>query len=257
MKKTTILLLLVVICSTACTKQDNVIETNQLDTIQTEENIDLITTEEVTESLNVEVSTEEVFQPIFEANSLTVEDIEYMTGKSYDPENSIASDDLSMLTISYIDFNDMPQTGKMVVNKDVADEVLDIFRELYVARFPIERINLVDEYNADDETSMRDNNTSAYNHRFINGTTKLSNHAKGLAIDINPLVNPYVKGTFIQPETAGEYVDRTVAYKGIIEKNSVCYNAFVSRGWEWGGDWKSGKDYQHFEKTKPVSEINK
>ncbi|MBQ4401413.1 MAG: M15 family metallopeptidase, partial [Synergistaceae bacterium] len=119
------------------------------------------------------------------------------------------------------------------------------------AGYPIERVRLVDEYDADDETSMRDNNSSCFNFRFITHSTKISKHGLGLAVDINTLYNPYVKetkdGRILEPATAGEYVDRTKSFPYKIEKGDLCYRLFIERGFEWGGEWKSLKDYQHFE----------
>lgn len=109
---------------------------------------------------------------------------------------------------------------------------------------------MIDDYNADDDKSMKANNTSAFCYREIAGTDVLSNHSFGRAIDVNPLQNPQVtsKGK-ISPEEGRPYVDRSVNRKGMIQKGDDCYNAFVSRGWTWGGDWNSTKDYQHFEKV--------
>ncbi|MBQ3396258.1 MAG: M15 family metallopeptidase, partial [Synergistaceae bacterium] len=130
-------------------------------------------------------------------------------------------------------------------------DVLDILMKLYEANYPIEKIRLVDEYDADDETSMRDNNSSSFNFRFITHTTKISKHGLGLAVDINTLYNPYVKvtkdKTILEPATAGVYVDRTKDFTYKIDGNDLCYKLFIEHGFEWGGNWKSVKDYQHFE----------
>ena len=101
---------------------------------------------------------------------------------------------------------------------------------------------------------MEANNTSAFNFRTVEGSTTLSNHAYGLAIDINPKYNPYVKvsngTTVVYPDNAAEYADRSVDCDYYINRDDICYQAFVSRGFTWGGDWTTVKDYQHFEKTK-------
>ena len=125
--------------------------------------------------------------------------------------------------------------------------MVDIFKELYEEKYPIEKIRLIDEYDAIDEKSMEDNNTSAFCYRVIEGTNKLSNHAKGCAIDINPLQNPQVINGIAYPKKAEQYVDRTLSMKGMIKKGDSIYKAFIKRGWSWGGDWKN-PDYQHFEK---------
>ena len=140
----------------------------------------------------------------------------------------------------------------MICHKDIADDLLAIFQELYKAAYPIERMVLIDEYDADDEASMRANNTSAFNFRYASGMKRLSSHSTGMAIDINPLYNPLVKHregqTRVFPTTAAAYMDRTKYFPYKIEKGDLCYRLFKKYGFSWGGDWKSSKDYQHFEK---------
>ena len=142
--------------------------------------------------------------------------------------------------------------GELVCHKSIADDLLAIFRELYEAKYPIERMVLIDEYDADDEASMCTNNTSAFNFRYISGTRRLSRHAQGMAIDINPLYNPYVRQrngrTLVSPTGAEAYIDRTKDFPYKIVKGDLCYRLFRKYGFTWGGDWKNSKDYQHFEK---------
>ncbi len=162
------------------------------------------------------------------------------------PNNSkIKVDDLSFINVKYFGFDEQTYTGEMIVNKKVANEVIEIFDELYKIKFPIKEISLVSKYNNSDSLSMVQNNTSAFNYRTITNSKKLSNHALGLAIDINPVQNPYIKKGKILP--ANGRIKRTKA-KGVILKNDECYHIFIKRGWKWGGNWKSLKDYQHFEK---------
>lgn len=172
-----------------------------------------------------------------------------MMGKSMKENDAISFDDLSYLTITYLDYNGDTRQGEMVVHKKLADEVLDIFRDIYNAKFPIEKMNLVDDYNADDHTSMVNNNSSAFCYRTIAGTNKVSNHGMGMAIDINPFYNPHVlkKSGTVNPPEASKYADRSLNAKGMIKKNDAVYKAFTSRGWTWGGNWNN-PDYQHFEK---------
>lgn len=177
-----------------------------------------------------------------------------MSGNSYPSyanPDIISYDDLRAVNIKYYGFDDkVHEDGVLIVNKDIAEEVGDIFEELLEKKYPIQRITMIDDYNADDDKSMKANNTSAFCYREIAGTDVLSNHSFGRAIDVNPLQNPQVtsKGK-ISPEEGRPYVDRSVNRKGMIQKGDDCYNAFVSRGWTWGGDWNSTKDYQHFEKV--------
>ena len=123
--------------------------------------------------------------------------------------------------------------------------------KLYEAGYQLEKVRLVDEYDADDETSMRDNNSSSFNFRFISHTTKISKHGLGLAVDINTLYNPYTKVVdgkrILEPATAGDYVDRTRDFPHKIDHEDLCFKLFTEHGFEWGGDWTSAKDYQHFE----------
>ncbi|MGM9988520.1 MAG: M15 family metallopeptidase [Bacillaceae bacterium] len=160
----------------------------------------------------------------------------------------ITYDDLAYIQVTYIDFNGDKQLGELIVNKQVADEIVAIFKELYSKRYPIAKITLIDEFNANDEQSMLANNTSAFCYRTIAKTNYLSNHAKGLAIDINPLQNPHVLNNQTFPATSFAYKNRSSIRQGMIVEGDDCYKAFISRGWTWGGDWKN-PDYQHFEKV--------
>ncbi len=174
-----------------------------------------------------------------------------MLNKSYKPDGEITLDSLVYVTVKHYNFNEQIQTGELVVNKCIADDVLAVFKELFDAKYPIEKLVLIDEYDANDDNSMADNNSSAFNYRTIAGTKRLSNHALGLAIDINPLYNPYVQvldgKTNIYPEKGAIYVDREGINPFYIHKGDVCYNIFLKHGFTWGGDWSPSKDYQHFE----------
>lgn len=160
---------------------------------------------------------------------------------------------LDTLHVKHIDFQGRTQEGVIICNKRIAKDLREIFAELYQARYPIERIRPISEYGDDDERSMRANNTSCYCYRVVEGSAKLSNHARGLAIDINPLYNPCVRrrkdGTLlIQPATGKPYVNRSKAFKYKITKDDLCYRLFLQHGFKWGGSWRTVKDYQHFEK---------
>jgi len=131
----------------------------------------------------------------------------------------------------------------------VAIEVVEIFREIYKAKFPIAKMKLIDDYGANDDLSMADNNTSAFCVRSAQGyDDKYSKHSYGVAIDINPVQNPYVKGEIILPKSGESYLDRQKVRKGMIVEDHVVYRAFIKRGWIWGGKWQGLQDYQHFEK---------
>jgi peptidoglycan L-alanyl-D-glutamate endopeptidase CwlK len=153
-------------------------------------------------------------------------------------------EELSLVKVKYLGFDKQLHQGELVVNRKVADEVKTIFMKLLTVKFPIEKVIPISAFGWDDEKSMKDNNTSAFNYRVIKGTDRLSNHSFGLAIDVNPLLNPYVKKNSVEPE--GAVYNPTIP--GTITENSQIVKIFKSYGWHWGGDWKKGKDYQHFEK---------
>ncbi|MBQ9274839.1 MAG: M15 family metallopeptidase [Succinivibrio sp.] len=176
-----------------------------------------------------------------------------MQGKTYKPNDDIGRDDLSYLTVLYHDEAGGIRLGEMVCNRLIAAEVLDIFRQLYEAGYVIGRIQLPDDFDADDERQMSANNTSSFCYRPVAGTKKLSKHALGLAVDLNTLYNPYCKvrtdGTlYAQPATGASYCVRSKATTQRIDEQDLAYKLFTGHGFEWGGHWQSLKDYQHFEK---------
>lgn len=175
-----------------------------------------------------------------------------MQGRSYKENCTIPRSDLKYLVFVHRDLDGNAVVGEMVVNQLIATDILEIMEQLFLASYPIEKARLIDYYDADDETSMRDNNSSGFNWRFIKGTTTLSNHSTGLAVDINPLYNPYYKSTkrreIIQPQTGQPYLDRTADFPFKITEEDLCHALFAAHGFTWGGSWESPKDYQHFEK---------
>lgn len=192
----------------------------------------------------------------FKAEEISNEIFSRMWLKSWKENCPLDRSELRYLKVLHRNADGKPQRGEMVVNAAIADKVLAIFMQLYEAGYRIERMVLIDNFDADDETSMRANNSSSFNFRFMTGsTTKISKHGLGLAIDINTLYNPYVKqksdGTWhIEPATGEEYAfnreNRTdIPYK--IDHEDLAYKLFTAAGFEWGGDWTSLKDYQHFE----------
>ena len=175
-----------------------------------------------------------------------------MKGKSYKDDCTIPLSELRYLRVLHYDFEGNVQMGEIVCNKSICNDLLEIFEALYNARYPIERITLIDDYDADDERSMTANNTSCFNFRTIAGTKKLSKHSRGMAIDINPLYNPYVVTrsgrTVISPAAGKPYANRSLTFPHKIDRNDLCYRLFIEHGFRWGGAWRSSKDYQHFEK---------
>lgn len=176
-----------------------------------------------------------------------------MQGKSFKNDGLIQRSNLRYLRVLHVDEKGKIHLGEMVCHHSIANDLIDIFRQLFDARYPIERMVLIDEYHADDEASMRANNSSCFNYRQVKGSGKLSKHAQGLAVDINPLYNPCVKHSangkmIVQPSTATKYVNRSTKYPYKIVKGDLLYQLFIQHGFKWGGAWRSLKDYQHFEK---------
>lgn len=172
-------------------------------------------------------------------------------GKSYKDDCIVPREDLRYLHVLHKDVYGRTHEGEMICNAYIAHDLMDIFHKLYLANYPIEKIRLVDEYNADDETSMRDNNSSSFNFRFVSHTKRVSKHGLGLAVDINTLYNPFTKTVdgkrIIEPITGEPYLDRKAKFLYKIDKDDLCYKLFIAHGFEWGGDWETVKDYQHFE----------
>ena len=176
-----------------------------------------------------------------------------MQGKSFPAHCTVKRSDLRYLQVLHVDADGETHRGEMVCNKAIAEDLLEIFQELYRQRYPIERMRLIDDYDADDEQSMRDNNSSSFCYRVVEGSTKLSKHAQGMAVDVNTLYNPCVRkrkdGTvLVQPSTAKRYTNRSRKFPYKIVEGDLMFRLFTERGFQWGGHWKSLKDYQHFEK---------
>jgi hypothetical protein len=155
---------------------------------------------------------------------------------------------LQSVKVAYINLDGETQMGELIVHHELTEEVVDIFRDIYECKFPIEKMIPINLYDCNDDKSMEDNNTSAFNYRTVSGSRKLSDHSFGRAIDINPLLNPYIRRSKVQPENGRKYTDRENHVEGMIQKNDCVVQEFKSRGWQWGGDWKYSKDYQHFYK---------
>jgi len=176
---------------------------------------------------------------------------ERMVGSSFDPATCpVPLSDLRQVALSYVGADGDAHTGAMVVAADVATDVVGVFRTLYDARFPLQRMRLIDAYDGDDDASMAANNTSGFNCRTVAGSSSFSDHAYGRAIDLNPVQNPYVVGDEVRPPAGSRFVDAdrspgADAGPGVIVRDDVVSRAFARIGWQWGGDF-SDPDYQHF-----------
>ena len=196
--------------------------------------------------------------------------ISYITGISYPAlpseasentlnvgeQNDISYADLRYVHIIHYDFDGNLAEGELICHNFIAEDLLEIFYDLYVSEYQIEKVTLIENYNGDDTASMADNNTSCFNYRVVDGTKSLSKHALGLAVDINPLYNPYIRydkkgGQTVSPVEGEAYADRTVSFPYKIDPDDLCYRLFAEHGFTWGGNWNSSKDYQHFQKALP------
>ncbi len=193
-------------------------------------------------------------EPVFSATVSTVpEDYrDRMIGVSWKPGCPVPIDDLRIIDMNYWGFDgSVHDGGLLMVHKDVVDEVVAAFGDMFAADFPIRRMELIEEYDGSDDASMAADNTSAFNCRPITGSPgRYSIHSYGKAIDINTVENPYVNGDTVLPPAGAGYLDRTDVRPGMIVKNDAVVKAFKKRGFKWGGNWHSLKDYQHFEAKK-------
>lgn len=171
-------------------------------------------------------------------------------------QNDISYADLRYVHIIHYDFDGNLAEGELICHNFIAEDLLEIFYDLYASEYQIEKVTLIENYNGDDTASMADNNTSCFNYRMVDGTKSLSKHALGLAVDINPLYNPYIRydkkgGQTVSPVEGEAYADRTVSFPYKIDPDDLCYRLFTEHGFTWGGNWNSSKDYQHFQKALP------
>jgi D-alanyl-D-alanine carboxypeptidase len=191
-------------------------------------------------------------EPRFEADTkrITGEVRKRITGSSWRKGCPVPRRNLRLIRASFWDFQRDVERGALIVHKKEKREMVKALRALFDARFRIRKMDLVDRYGADDHRSMNADNTSAFNCRFVAGTTRWSEHAYGRAIDINPIENPYVTPSgHVSPPAGRPFVDRSRHAKGMIHHGDRAWDAFHDVGWEWGGDWSGTKDYQHFSST--------
>jgi hypothetical protein len=172
-----------------------------------------------------------------------------VTGSSWHEGCPVALDDLALVSLTHWDLDGQLREGRLIVAARVADDVRDAFRRLYEARFPIQRVELVEAYGASDDRSMAANNTSSFNCRPVTGGTSFSRHAYGEAIDLNPLQNPYVRGRLVAPPEGRAWLDRKRLRPGVVVADGVAVEAFRAIGWGWGGRWRAYQDFQHFSST--------
>jgi hypothetical protein len=170
-----------------------------------------------------------------------------MTGVSWRPGCPVGLADLRLARLTFWGFDGAAHQGELIVHVQAAPAIVRIFGKLYAARFPIRKMRRIDAYRGNDFDSMADDNTSMFNCRNAYGTTKWSVHAYGTAIDVNTVENPYLPGKTVLPPAGGAYLDRHKLRPGMIVSGDLVTRAFAAEGFRWGGNFTSGKDYQHFE----------
>jgi hypothetical protein len=161
----------------------------------------------------------------------------------------VGVESLRAVEVTHWGYDGLARQGTLVVAADVADAMVEIMTVLFESGFPIERMEPVDVFEGDDDASMSANNTSAFNCRPVTGGSNWSDHSYGVAIDINPVVNPYVRRDTVAPPEGAPYVDRDADVPGMIHEGDVVVDTFGHHGWIWGGTWSFPKDYQHFSTT--------
>lgn len=195
--------------------------------------------------------------------------LSYINGRPIDPHGRVIDADLDerdalrqnpeflcpeeiflcqrVIAVVYYSFDGFLHQGQLVLHEKLVEDIRYLFKIILKEKFPItSAIPIADpKFHWDDELSMQANNSSGFNYRTIARTDKLSNHAFGKAVDLNPRLNPYIRGDFVQPQNAIYDVKKS----GTLTKDSVIVSCFKERGWTWGGDWMDRKDYQHFEKS--------
>jgi poly-gamma-glutamate synthesis protein (capsule biosynthesis protein) len=181
-------------------------------------------------------------EPVFRTETVTAARL----GSSHRRGCPVAVADLRLVTVTHLRFDGTTARGQLVVHRDAAAAVVRVFRSLLAARFPLASVRTVEAYGSDDARSMAANNTSAYNCRRTTGGTGWSEHAYGRAIDLNPVQNPYVRGTTVLPAAGRAYADRARPRAGMVLAGDPVVRAFAAVGWRWGGSFTSLKDYQHF-----------
>jgi hypothetical protein len=165
------------------------------------------------------------------------------------PRCPVDAGELAWLRLTFWGFDDRRHTGELLVHQDVARDLVSVFARLYAVRFPMEELSIVTQRELDAPPTGDGNSTTAFVCRPTTGGTTYSQHAYGLAVDVNSFQNPYVSGDLVLPELASAYLHRARKRPGMIGANGPVVRAFASIGWEWGGSWRSLKDYQHFSQS--------
>ena len=209
--------------------------------------------EPATTIVDITGRTKKELKTLFYIKKIDDDTFASMQGKSYPEGCPIRRGTLRRIRILYYGYDHETHVGEIIANKSRAEDFRYIFQKLYFKKYEIERVEPIDVYDGKDRKSMKANNTSCFNYRVVSGTTTISNHGYGVAIDINPRINPCVwwenGKRKVSPKNGTQYADRTKTYDHpIITHSDYCYKLFHKLGYFWGGDWNTLKDYQHFQK---------
>lgn len=187
-------------------------------------------------------------EPVYQASveDVTVEELAH----SYRTDCPVSPEDVVLVRLNHWGFDGEVHAGSIVVARDQGEPIVAIFERLFEIGYPIESVIPIGDLPEGIEDSDPDyNNTSGLHCRRATGSTRWSDHARGLAIDINPFLNPFVTPNIFWPEGSEKYLDRTLGEPGMIVDGDDVVAAFEDNGWLWGGYWTSIKDYQHFSVT--------
>ena len=166
---------------------------------------------------------------------------------SWEPGCPVGLDDLRLAVLTHRGFDGRLHRGELVVHRSVARDLGQVFAALQEEDVPLRRVERIERFGGSDDRSMAANNTSAFNCRRITSGSRWSEHAYGTAVDLNPVRNPYVRGSTVLPPAGRDYLNRANVRPGMFVEGDVTVRAFDAAGWQWGGRWSSLKDYQHFE----------
>lgn len=206
-----------------------------------------------TKKIKIKGRTKKELKTLFYVAKIDNKTWKSMQGKSYHKGCPVKRSGLRRVRILYRGFDKKTHIGELITNKKIAGVCRTIFEKLYFKKYELERVQPIDAYGGNDRKSMTANNTSCFNHRVVSGSTHLSRHAYGMALDINPQINPYVTGSgaslYVSPKNGRPYADRSKNFPHKIEHGEICYKLFHKAGFFWGGDWITMKDYQHFQKS--------
>ena len=158
----------------------------------------------------------------------------------------VTLDELRYVTVSFWGFDDRAHTGELIVHRDAAVGIVQVFEQLFAARFPIEDMRVSTMADLDAPNTGDGNTTAAFVCRPTRGSSRWSEHAYGMAIDVNPFQNPYVRDGGVIPGLASSYLDRADVRPGMLEPGAGPIEAFAAMGWRWGGGWENPRDYMHF-----------